>query len=447
MTGRIFCVCALLSLGGSLAACSKVSGVFKKEEAPPLAGERISVLELQKSLAPDTEALAQGGVQLSAEWANEFWPQAAGFPNHAMQNPVLPARRLKNIWKADIGAGTSKNLPLTAQPVLAAGRIYTMDSEALLSAFDAGSGKRIWQASVADKDEDEDVIGGGIGFAGDVLFVTNGSSEVLAVSPQDGKIKWRKRLPGPSRAAPTSLGGRVFVSTLDNRLFALNAQDGSSLWEYVGIGETAGLLGAASPAADSDIVVPTFSSGEITALHVENGSVAWSDNLGNVRNFGGGLDSIPDIKAMPVMDNGLVIAMSFGGKLAAIDERTGARVWYKDIGGSATPWVAGNTVFVLSDESQLVALRVSDGAVLWVTGLPRFENAEKRESEIIWTSPVMGSGRLLLAGSHGGIIEVNAVNGKILAQWDAGKSFYISPIVANGTLYLLAEDGTLNAYR
>ena len=277
--------------------------------------------------------------------------------------------------------------------------------------------------------------------------MTNGYAEILKVKASDGGIVWRKRLPAPSRAAPTVIDGRVFVTTLDNRVVALDEGSGDTLWIYVGIAETAGLLGAASPAANADIVVAVFSSGEVTALRVENGSVAWSDNISSVRQYGGGLESLSDIKALPVLDRGLVIVLSFGGKLVAFDQASGARVWQREIGGAETPWTAGNFLFVLSADHQLIALNLEDGRIVWVTPLPRYKNEEKKSGPIAWKGPVMGGGRLILHGTDGEMLEVNATNGKILRAWDSDRTPATSPIIAAKTLLLLATDGTLTAYR
>jgi outer membrane protein assembly factor BamB len=238
------------------------------------------------------------------------------------------------------------------------------------------------------------------------------------------------------------MNGRVFISTLDSRLVTLDAFDGKSLWEYQGISEIAGLIGAASPAANNDIVIPAFSSGEITALRVENGSVAWTDSLSSVRNFGG-LSSIADIKALPVIDKGIVFAISFAGRLVAIDERSGSRLWQREISGIQTPWVAGNHLFVLSTENKLIALGRDTGSVRWVTDLPRMED----KKPIILNGPLLAGGRLILAGTDGRVFEISPETGEILKKWDAGDNIALPPIIAGGTLYMLSQNGTLSAYR
>ncbi len=431
---------ALFSVMLLAGGCSKVSGMFDDDE-PPLPGERISVLELQQTLEPDDPKLAAEGLITPAIWKNAFWPQAGGYPNHSMQNLDLPAGALKEVWSTSIGEGGTDRLPLTAQPIVVDNKVFTLDADSNLTAFNAANGKKIWSVSIRDPKEDDPVISGGIAFSGGVLYATSGYNELLAVRPTDGKFFWRKKLPTPSRAAPTIMDDRVFVITLDNRLLALSARDGSSLWDYAGVGEAAALVGGASPAASRSIIVPVFTSGEISALRVENGAVAWSDNLSNVRSAGG-LESLADIKALPVLDKGLVIAISFSGRIAAIDENTGSRIWQREIGGSNTPWVAGNHVFVISSDQQLIALGRDTGAVRWVAKLPKGE-----DGDVSWTGPVFAGGRLFAFSSGGDVAEINPEDGKAVRQWDSGQDVTITPIVAGGTLFVLGKDGTLTAYK
>ncbi len=428
----------LLAVACVLAACS---GDDKK----PLEGERLSILELQDNLKISEEG-ASIPFEMPKVWKNGYWPQAGGYPSHVLEHLSLNSGPLKRVWSADIGQGSENDLPLTAQPVSADGRIFTLDTDSRVTAFDIKTGREIWHIRVDDPDEDDEVIGGGISHSNNVLYITSGFDEMLAVKPENGDVLWRVKLDSPARAAPTILENRVFVTTLNSSLYAVDASNGQVLWEYTTIGESAGLLGAASPAANRDIVVPAFSSGELYALRVENGSVAWSDNLSSVRRYGG-VNVISDIKGLPIIHDNTVYAISFGGKMAAIDERTGERIWQKDISGSQTPWIAGNSLFVFSSENQLASIERKTGQVRWVKQLHRYQKPESRKGPINWTGPVLAGGRLILASSDGRLLEVNPDNGEYVRESDIGYSIMIPPVVAGDTLYLLSENGTLLAYR
>lgn len=432
---------ALIGMVAALGACS----LFHEKEEYKLPGERISIMELQQSLEPDAQDLNAGEIAIPSTWKNAFWPQAGGYPNHAMQNLALHDGPLSKVWSADIGDGSSSELPLNAQPIVVDGRVYTLDTDSSLRAFDAANGKLQWKIDVASETEDDRVISGGIGYGEKRLFVTNGYNEILALLPSDGRILWRKKIASPSRAAPTVLNGQVYVATLDNRLTALDVETGAFLWDFQGANETAGLVGAASPALDGEMIVAAFSSGELAALRAANGTLLWGDNLSNLRRVGqgGGVTGLADIKGLPVIDSGIVIAVSFSGKLVAIDQVSGARIWQREISGSETPWVAGNTVYTLSSDNQLIALGRESGVIYWVSDLTQ----DKGDDQIVLTGPIMAGGRLIVAGTDGMMIEVNPLNGAILNESDIGSDILIAPIVADERLYVLSENGMLSAYQ
>jgi len=416
--------------------------VFETDEDRRLEGDRISVMALQRDLTVDTAPLSEDSLTIPEVWQNKFWPQAGGYPNHSMQNLALNSGSLKQIWRVRIGKGSLDKTPLLTQPVVVDGRVFTMDSASVLRAYDVLTAQLLWERDIRTKGEDDLVISGGIGFGENILFVTNGYRDVLALQPDTGEDIWRKDIGSPSRAAPSISDGRVFVTTLENKLVALDAKNGDFLWSYQGIPESAGLVGAASAAVNCNVVISAFSSGELSALRVNNGSVIWTENLSNVRDFGG-LSGLTDIKGLPVVDKGLVFAVSFGGKMVAVDEQLGHRVWQRDIGGSETPWVAGNHVFVLSTDNQLIALGRDNGAIRWVSDLPKMLDGDPAR----FVGPVMAGGRLLVVGSKGRVIEVNPNDGKISLEWSVGRTISIAPVIADGVLYLLDENGDLFAYK
>lgn len=428
------------------ASALMLSGCLGGEaEKGPLEGERLSILQLHQDLKQEISVIAPEDFRLPAAWENKNWPQAGGYPSHALMHVSLPNGELSELWSVSIGQGSSDELPLTTQPIVAAGQVFTMDADLMVRAFNAQDGQLVWESDVSRADEDDVVIAGGLAYAGQLLFVTNGYDELITIDPKSGDIVERTPLPSASRAAPTVIDDRIFITTLDNRLVALGQKSRKMLWEYQGLTAVSGLLGAATPAANRDIVVPAFSSGEVYALQVENGSVAWGDNLTAVRK-NGGLQGMTDIKASPVIHRGTIYALSFGGRLVAIDERSGQRKWQRQLGGSEMPWIAGDYIFVLSTDNELVCLSQKTGDVFWISELPRFED-EDRDDTVQWQSPILAGGRLIMVSSHGFIREIDPRTGEVSREWESDMPIRIAPVIANGTLYLLSADGRLVAYQ
>jgi outer membrane protein assembly factor BamB len=236
------------------------------------------------------------------------------------------------------------------------------------------------------------------------------------------------------------------VVTLDNQSEVLNAADGSQIWLQAGLPESEGVLGQASPAVDRTVEVSPYSSGEVFALRVETGRVAWQDNLISIRHTNA-LWSLTDISTSPVIDRGRVYAVSVGGRFVAIDQRTGTRVWQHEVGSNNMPWVAGDFIYLLDNNNELVCFSRQTGGVLWLSQLQSYGDMEKRKVPIFWQGPVLAGGRLIMTNTLGQIVEASPEDGRILSNVQSSDSITVPPVVADGTLYILSNDGQLAAYR
>jgi outer membrane protein assembly factor BamB len=177
-----------------------------------------------------------------------------------------------------------------------------------------------------------------------------------------------------------------------------------------------------------------FPSGEITALDIKNGQPKWTDTLakGDVNNSATSIGEA----ARPVVDREAVFAMSRGGQLIATSKDKGERLWTREIRGSQTPWIAGDSLFVVDATGKLVALNRKDGKARWLTPLP---------GDGRWSGPVLAGGKLWLASSKGLFVGVDAVSGGVAVQTDLGSPVMITPVVAEGRLYVLTDKAKLIA--
>ncbi len=403
------------------------------EKEVPLPGKRVPVALTEGRAGLDV-APADRPIVIPAAQANDSWSQPGGTAGNSTGHLALGAS-LKQGWSADAGAGSSSIGKLTASPIVADGRVYVLDTHGKVSAFSM-SGATTWKASLTPAGEkDHKGYGGGLAADGGRIFAATGFGYVYALDSQTGKKLWEKNLSSPVRSSPTVAGGRVFVVTSDGIARALAVGDGAELWAHQGLVEKAALLTNASPAADGDLVVVPYPSGEVVALRITDGQPAWSESLARTR-LASSLGSMTDA-ARPTVDGGTVFAVGHSGRMVATSLKGGQRLWTLNVPGIQGPAVAGETVFVVDTAGQLMAITRRDGKILWTVKLP---------GSATWSGPVVAGNRLWLTSNKGQLIGADAATGKVDAQINIGTPSYIAPIVAGGKLFVLTDTARLIAY-
>ena len=195
-------------------------------------------------------------------------------------------------------------------------------------------------------------------------------------------------------------------------------------------------------------IVAGFSSGELNAYRYENGRTLWGDALSRT-SITTSVSSLSDIDADPVIDGNQVYALGQGGRMIAADLASGQRIWEQNFAGISTPWLAGEWIFVVTDESKLYCLQRSTGKVRWISQLRAFkvEKKKKKKGPLTWYGPVLAGNRLVLTNSLGEVLFVNPADGALGQVIDNKAGFGLGPVVANNTLYTLDEKGRVTAYK
>ncbi len=432
-----------LAAAGLLSGCGVFGGSERRNT--PTVGTRVPVLATESQVEVDP-ALAAIPVTIPGPIANRDWPQPGGNASKSMGHVVL-GDSLAQAWSVSIGSGSSTRARLAAEPMVADGRVYTIDTLARVRAFSTENGGLIWERQVRGPNApSEALFGGGVSFDGGRLYATNGAGDVAAIDAATGDILWLVKPGGPLRGAPTVAAETVYAVSQDNQLYALNAGTGEVRWTGAGLFELAGVFGAAAPAFAQSTVVAGYSSGELSAYRYENGQVVWQDALART-GISTIVGTISDIDADPVIDQGRVFAVGQGGRMVAVELITGQRAWELNIAGISTPWASGEWIFVVTDRAQLLALARASGRVRWISQLPAFRDPKDEEGPIFWRGPVLAGNRLVLVSSNGLMAYVSPADGSVTGLVQARTSFSLPPVVAGGTLYVLDDDGRLTAWR
>ncbi len=405
------CLCGIMLC---LASCSQ------NKKLPQ--GTRLSILD---DSGIESVAAHRKITVLPQAIINQSWAQNSINPQHVIGN-LKAGFSLKELWTENFGKGINKRDIILAAPVVFNDRIYVMDSKGLVSAFGLKNGKRLWKNNLKAN------IGGfkqtksrasGLAVDDNILYATTGFGGVFAMDAKTGKSKWRRVMESPIRIAPTVTDKMLLVQTVDNKLYALDKNNGQELWKFGVAQEDTVIAGGATPAYDAEenAVIAGFSNGEIIVLNGTVGTPLWSAMLVSNKQVSSSTE-INTIGAAPIVENGVIYAISNSDTMTALDMRSGDKLWDKQIGSMQNMLLAGNFLFVISNRNILYAVEKDSGDVIWSLDVNKFIYDEDDNNKVVVyaASPLMLNNDLLLAFSNGKVLKIRASDGTVAAKTDLG---------------------------
>ncbi|MFC3570371.1 PQQ-binding-like beta-propeller repeat protein [Paracoccus simplex] len=437
-----------LPLIAALAGLTALSACQQRETV--LSGERLdprAVLSPDGPVVEGTAAPITTALSLPAVRGNSDWPQRAGNAAHVSGNMAIGAGTSR-IWATSIGQPSDRRHRVAAAPIVAAGLVFALDSQSTVTATSTGGG-RVWSRDLRPGGEsDRSVSGGGLAFEGNRVFATTGYGELVALDARTGGVVWRQKVDAPISGAPTVQDGVVYVLGRDATGWAVRANDGKVLWRAFGNDGMAGVMGVAAPAVSGSTVVFPFATGELMGVDGASGSQIWTANVAGQR-LGRAVGYFRDVTGDPVIAGGTVYAGTSSGRVAAFELATGAMKWEAREGASSPVVPAGNSVFLVNDQAQLLRLDAANGARVWAQKLPYFTKQIIRKQDKVWNhyGPVLAGSKLYLASSDGYLRVFDPASGALIGTAEIPGGAAAAPAVAGQTLYVVTHDGQLIAYR
>ncbi|WP_240482104.1 PQQ-like beta-propeller repeat protein [Ruegeria marisrubri] len=393
------------------------------------------------------EAIGSKPISVPAQKANASWEQGPGTPAFRTANAALRANP-QRIWSVSIGAGDSRKRRITADPVVAGGLIYTLDAGAIVTAVSPQGGV-VWQTDLIPPGEGEKhATGGGMAYSGGVLYVSSGFGRLTALDARTGAVRWQQKLNATGSGMPTIRDGLLYLVAGDQTGWAINTKDGRVAWQVEGTPSVGNVLGAPAPALTSDLVIFAFGSGDITASFRRGGLRRWNAAVSGGRK-GRAAAQIVDVTGGPVISGSTLFVGNHSGRTVAFRAESGERIWTASEGALGSVWPVGDSVFLISDRSQLIRLNAADGSVIWARDLPGFvkDKPRKRGPVFAHYGPIMAGGRIVVASNDGYLRFFNPVDGTLLHRVEVPGGATTAPVVAGQTLYVVSTKGQLHAFR
>ncbi len=353
---------------------------------------------------------------------------------------------VNRVWRTKVGRGLGRKY-LRLTPVVIADRLFAADAYGRVVALDRFTGKEIWSTNVGKPDSgpfynfwdrrDPSFVTGGVGAGEGRVLLGTTRGEVIALDAADGSELWRTQVSSEVLAKPVAGDGLVVAQTADGRLVALEAEDGAQRWSFDSQVPLLTLRGTATPLRSGGLVFAGFGDGNVSAVVEDSGAPIWKQRImlpqGRTE-----LDRMVDVDGTPLLAGGLLFAVSFQGRLKALQPNDGSVVWELEASSYLDLAEGYGQIYVVADDDVVRAVGQTTADVAW-----QQDGLRRRRL----TSPVAFSNYVLLGDAKGYLHVLAQSDGRFVARRNIGDGLRTPVLQVEDFLYALTDDGSLSALR
>ncbi len=270
--------------------------------------------------------------------------------------------------------------------------------------------------------------------ANDQYYFVGGDGNVYSVNAETGKQNWVYPLRNPIASKPRIASGKVFLTTSDDTVVALDEKSGQWLWHYRRRNLSGPTIhGSATPYANGEELWTSFADGALVALSQKDGKVLWEKQLNNFKKF-------TDVDADPVRDGDVLFWPAYDGSLYALNPHDGKTLWVvDDIGGAQGVTLMGDTLLISGSNGYVTALSKKNGKIEW-----------KFEMDRGVPGKVAVIGKTLIVPSTGEFLYALSREGKLLSRMSVGyNSGFVGEVAIDQErpwFYAMSRGGNLMAF-
>ena len=338
--------------------------------------------------------------------------------------------KLKKQWSTKVGDGQGDGF-YKITPTLVDGVLYVASSDGEVAAISAADGGRLWRVEL------ERPLAGGVGYHDRSLYLGGADGSVLQLSADDGVVEWEAAVSGEVLAAPAVSDDWVIVQTYDGKLLGFQPGADEPAWTFTSDVPVLTLRGTSTPILVGGNAIAGFGDGKVVAIDVNSGNVSWESRIG-VPQGSSEIDRIVDIDGAMTRQGIELFVASYQGRVAALDSRTGRKLWQQNVSSVTGTHVGFGNVYVADVDGTLSAfLRTGQGV--------RWQNIELGYRQLSRPTPV--SSYVATVDFDGYLHLLSQIDGQIVGRSKIGGDAARADMIAyNGRLIIFADNGQLLAY-
>ena len=326
---------------------------------------------------------------------------------------------LKSLWEAKVGKGKPLGRIL---PSISINRVFHLNSEGTIFAFDNETGSKIWTKKT------DDLVSGGVYAGFNKLLYATLDGEIVLLDQEEGVEIWRSQTSSEVLSPPITDGKIVIAQGVDGSVSGIDLKDGQRKWVHQSSVPSLSLRGTASPILRQGFIFTGFANGTVAMIYPDSGAVRLELPV-TINEGKSELERIVDIDGKSVVSNNVLISASYQGNITAIDLQQGRPIWQEKISTVKDLIETRSRIIAVDEKDILKAFGLNSGAILWQQSGLRLRGL---------SSPVNLKGNVVVGDFEGFIHILDGRDGTFLGRKKISKNS-ISEIVSEGNKLAITD--------
>lgn len=338
---------------------------------------------------------------------------------------------LERLWREDVGSGYRQADSILHVSVDGE-YIYVAHPSGVVAAWVGETGKELWRRQLSGR------IMAGTGVGSQHVVVVDNEGVVRAMRTADGVDQWRQPAGAQVLTRPVVSGGVVLLRTGGGQMLAIEVADGSVRWRSPHRVPELTLRGVSEPLVHRGRALAGLANGRLLSIDLATGQTVWSVVVDRARGSNE-IARLIDLDSRPVIVGDVLFVGAYQGRMMALDVATGKSRWSRKVSVLRDLGADDRGIYAVTSKSEVVALRLNDGAELWRQSALRGRGL---------TAPGVLPGVIAVGDYKGYLHLLDSEDGQFLGRIRLDTEAIISITPAKpDRLYVSSESGRVTAVR
>ena len=285
----------------------------------------------------------------------KFWEDEIEVEGPVELAVIIETVALASEWNKK--SGSDNNLGRLV-PAFSNDIIIHISSNGYLIAVDSKTGLDLWTKQT------EDLVSGAVTVGFKKIFYGTLDGDLVSLDSKDGTEIWRSQVSSEILSPPVTNGSIVAAQTSDGKISGFNIKNGEQEWVHQNTIPRLTLRGTATPILAKGFIFTGFSNGKVSMIYPDSGAIRLEIPV-TVNEGKSELERVVDVDGKSVVSNDILVSASYQGNITAIDLKQGQIAWQEKISSIHDLAVVRSRIIAIDAKDSIKGFGLSTGAILW----------------------------------------------------------------------------------